>query len=62
MLEILRQYWKNLEYWITGMILEYWNIKKIFSSCFSDTKLYLVPNYNWLLNESCIIWYLKNKN
>ena len=51
-----------LDYWNAGIILEYWNTKKIFSSCFSDTKLHLVPNYNWLLNESSIIWYLKNKN
>ena len=38
----------NLEYW-TGIILEDWNagiLKKILSSCFPGTKLYLVPKYN----------------
>ena len=50
------------ECWNNNGILGCWNIKKIFSSCFSDTKLYLVPNYDWLLNESGIIWYLNNKN
>ena len=41
---------KNLKYWNSGKILECWNIKKIFSSCLSDIKLYLIrceANYNW---------------
>ena len=54
-LEVL-EYWSTgvLEYWSTG-ILEYWDNEQIYRSCFLNSRLYIVPDYTWSLDEPRII-------
>ena len=64
--EIL-EYWNTgiLEYWNNGIlntgILESWNNEQIFRSCFLNSRLYLVPDFAWPLDEQCIIWNLEKQ-